>query len=119
MNSASRGTAMSLCSARRAEASAWPNVVTCGISRHDRAMFAAMVRRSLERRILCSSGDPGRPAVAAPSTSSLLMRPSGPVPATVERSTPSSFASRLTSGNAWAREPAPPGSGEGSWRVSF
>src|SRR5581483_10059532 len=50
------------------------------------------------------SGTPARPAAAA-STSEARIRPPGPVPATVARSTPRSTASLRTAGAAFGRPP--------------
>ena len=80
-------------------ARASPKVVTCGISRHERVIRSAMVLRTA----LIGARRTGRDSPALRTSSSVILPP-GPVPSTVARSTPSSFASLRTIGNAWARD---------------
>ena len=96
--------------------SASSKFVRCGIVVADRTMFAAIVLRIFDiasRRMMPKPSRSSCPAGAAcPTaalawrtalmTSSRVMRPSGPVPRTRDKSTPNSRANRRTAGPAGA-----------------
>ena len=70
--------------------------VTCGMVRQARAVASAMARRIGESGTIADFALDAAPA----RTSSRVISPSSPVPASVERSTPSSSASARAAGEA-------------------
>ena len=101
--------------------SAWVTSVTIGVSRQDRCIRSAMVRR-IEvsgTTVMPASAGPDAAGTAASRplsgdsavrrTSSLVTSPPGPVPSTRERSTPSSWARLRATGETWRRPAGFPG----------
>ena len=113
MKTGSGDTSRSFRNASNAVQSTVRNVVTCGIA------ATSVSRRAISRRTGVMGSTPVRssPPPLAASRSSTVIRPPGPVPVIVARSTPRSFASLRTAGVAAAltgevatsgRDDAPP-----------
>ena len=98
MKTGSGDTSRSFRSASNAVQSTVRNVVTCGIAP------TSVSRRAISRRTGVMGSTPVRssPPPLAASRSSAVIRPPGPVPVIVARSTPRSFASLRTAGVAAA-----------------
>ena len=101
------------CAASSGRASISSNNEMCGTSRHASARLRAIARRTPRSGSRRSDRSRG----SRRGTSAAVTRRPGPVPATVARSTPSSFASFRTGGAA-STGPVPPGAVLGALRVA-